>query len=57
MKIEKKSSYFFELLPFSNLDIENFDISKAVTASIFKLGQLIMDNELTTWWKLKKSSF
>ena len=44
MKIKKESFYFFELLPFANLEIEIFDISKTVTARSFKLGQFIEDN-------------
>ena len=46
MKIKKKKLfYFFELLPFANLDIEKFYISKTITAMSFKLGQVIVDNE------------
>ena len=30
------------------------DISKSITASSFKLGQLIEDNELIIWCRLKK---
>ena len=42
----KKSYYiFFELSPFADLDFENHDISKTITARSFKLGQLIEDDE------------
>ena len=45
VKIQKKLSYFFKLLPFINLGIENFNkdtcISKHFIASSFKLCQLI----------------
>ena len=42
-----KSYFIFKLLPFANLDIQNFnkDISKTITARVFKLGQLIEDND------------
>ena len=43
-KFKKKLFYFFELLPLANLDIENFDISKTITAMSFKLGQVILNN-------------
>ena len=35
----------------------NQDISKTITARIFKLGQLIEDNEWITWSNYKKVSF
>ena len=35
----------------------NQDISKTVTASSFKHGQLIKDNEYETWRKCEKSNF
>ena len=43
----KKVILFFELLPFANLALDtcNQDISKTVSASSFKLGQLIEDTE------------
>ena len=45
----KKNSYFifFELSPFADLTLKicNHDISKTITARIFKLGQLIEDDE------------
>ena len=39
--------YVFELLPLANLDIEtcNKVISKTITASILRFGQLIEDGE------------
>ena len=44
-----KKSYFvfFELSPFADLDFENcnHDISQTITARIFKLGQLIKNDE------------
>ena len=58
MKIKKKLSYFFELCPLQILALKTCcqDISKTITATSFKLGQLIEDNELISWWKLKKKS-
>ena len=48
----KKSYFIFvELLSFANFDIENcnLDISKTITASSFKLSQLIKNNEQISW--------
>ena len=49
----KKSDYiFFELFPFADLDFKKFVIMisrKILTARIFKLGQLIEDDELINW--------
>ena len=44
MKI-KKSFYFFELMPFANVYVENLISKKTVTARSFKLGQFIEDNK------------
>ena len=49
---KKKSYYnFFELLPFANFGIKtcNNDIFKTITASSFKLGQLIENDKEITW--------
>ena len=35
----------------------NHDISKSITAMIFKLGQVIANNEYIIWLKLKKALF
>ena len=47
MKIKKKFFLFFELLPFANFGIKtcNNNILKIITASNFKLGQLIEDDQ------------
>ena len=48
MKIKKKLYYFYsKYLPLQiwTLKICNHDISKTITASSFKLGQLIEDDE------------
>ena len=43
MKIKKKI-FFFELLPFANLDIENL-----ISQTPLQLAQLIEDKEKITW--------
>ena len=48
--LKKKSFYFFEFLPFANLDIENLISQKTVTARSFKLGQFIEDNSGVKNW-------
>ena len=49
MKIKR---IFFYVIAFANFGNEN--ISQTLTASSFKLCQLIEDNELITWPKFKK---
>ena len=45
------SIFFFELFPFADMDFKicNNDISKSITSSSFKLGQLIEDDRLIIW--------
>ena len=54
MKIKKRLFLFFELLLFANFGIKicNNNILKIITASNFKLGQLIEDDQY-----FKKSYF
>ena len=52
MKILKKVILFFwNYLPLQiwTLKIFNHDISKTITARVFKLGQLIEDDEALNW--------
>ena len=48
---------FFRVIALCKVGHRKHDISKTVTARIFKLRQLIEDNEYITWWNLKKKKF
>ena len=56
---EKLKKSFFSYCPLQILALETCsqDISKIITASSFKLCELIEDNEYITWSKLKKKLF